>query len=77
MHTVRFAFVLLLTYLLDSFMLFYKYSNLNSIIFHICILYYICVLSAACSLLLTYVLYSFKLLSISTVILRSNFNTCM
>ena len=43
MHTVRFALVLLLTYLLYSFMFFYKYSNSNSIISHICILtIYVC-----------------------------------
>ena len=48
---------------------FYKYSNLNPIIFSYMYPYHICVLSAAYSLLLTYVLYFFKLLSISTVIL--------
>ena len=60
-------YYLLICYIL--FMLFYKYSNLNPIIFSYMYTYHICVLSAAYSLLLTYVLYSFKLLSISTVIL--------
>ena len=43
MHTVRFALVLLLTYLLYSFMFFYKYSNSNLLFSHICILtIYVC-----------------------------------
>ena len=72
MHTVRFAFFFFsITYLFCYiiFTHFYKYSNLNPIIFSYMYPYHICVLSAAYSLLLTYVLYFFKLLSISTVIL--------